>query len=261
MSHKVIIGIGEDLGFPYSYQNSKKRCLHQQVLYQVSNYYDKKYILNLFSMLLNKTKDFDTMLNKNISTLKELRQDANEQARDTLFTKIGMPKLDDYNPSNIELDEEITLKELIKNNNCLILYSYGINDLFQLFDHSFFYAYLDYKKTKEALELMKDKKHIDTVIKRIEKQIKTIKEINQNTSIYVVGFSIDMYTPKLYLKAWKDKKSYTTLIEYFNYYNEELEKICNKYNITFNRSNNYQDTITATTDLTIKILLKEKSSN
>ena len=169
-------------------------------------YHAKKY---------NTTAWINKYLKENISLeqIKKNQQEAFELClRDSLFKKITVNRQVLTNYDEDKNDKRIKLADSIQTSKTIFIYSTGSNDLLDSLDLSV-KNIIHIFKTKKFNE--KINKEIDKILRRIEKNIKRIIELNENAEIYMLG----MYKPTKI--AFLDR-----IIEN---YNEKLLKLCHKF--------------------------------
>lgn len=229
----LLLGIGESLGLPFQV-SEKKQCFHDYILESIYQKKKDSFLpFNLFSMLLNKTWNIEDFLRYDLSLdqLQKIKSYANDEARNTIFTKIGMPK--EESTISLDIDFSLPLSHFMKDNRPLILYSGGINDFMSHFNHNFFIACFKRKNTKLVFKKMKYQFYIEEVCTSVKRNLETILMYNPNACIYVLEFSLLLYTPTIPLWIWKHKNSFSVISQFQKEYHDRLKKICDELGVTY----------------------------
>jgi len=196
-------------------------------------------IINIFSELINKTEHIDYLLENNLS-LEEIKLSQlysvisllEKQATDLKLPKsLGnlayIYKLI-YNPQKHE--EKIFLTKMIqRTQEPTIIYSSGFSNLMCEIGTTPLIITKDYENRKTSpnytytCEKSTNPNTLTKVLTGIETNFTNILTLNNNADIYTLG----TFIPKIQTKGLE------ILIELLEKYNESLQRLCQKYNITY----------------------------
>lgn len=195
----LIVGLGDEKGVNYK----KNVLMILRDALQSSNYDIK--VIDAFSSYFNKCRHIDSYLNNNVSTYElslinmygtreKIKESNNLLSKPISY--IASKTVKTANEEFLFLSSEIN-----KNEQPVIIYSCGFNDLIELTN--------TYKS--EKANIIKD---------RCSKNVENILKLNNNSKICMVGSNINMY---------KDNK----LNNYALIYNDVLKKICHEYGLIY----------------------------
>ena len=231
----TIIGMNDDRGFN----------IHKNILMNLKdNLESDKYnieLLDMCSMFFNKTRHIDYFLQHNLS-LEEIRLmqeygttiEMNHAAGMNIpfmshisktFNKLMLTKTPTYgNPKSIKISDKIK-----ETSTPLIMYASGLNDImYELHINPF-------NLKKSYMEKSKNPKYDYACEKVNEQTIKKIIDGHKKNFESILGLNekSDIYTLSAYLYSAMNEEYEKKFKEAILMYNENLEKLCSDYNITY----------------------------
>lgn len=230
-----IIGFNESLGIPFKYKN-KTKSMHDHIIEGVYQRLKRNtvFYVNGFSMFFNKTHHIKDIVTHNL-TLEEIKlliKYGNDASRNSLITKIGIPNsLRELDPIT-EQDKNTKIRDILKQDQNIILYASGINDIMYDMNACFYTVIFNNKVRKRVLSMFNDEL-IEKTLKKVEDNFKMFLSLNSNTNIFVFNFSLDLYIPNIALRISKNRKSAEALKEFVEKYNNALQSLTQKYNLFY----------------------------
>lgn len=235
----TIIGLNDSQGVNTTSTFFKKGLL-EYLAYTLTSYELIPEVINAFSLTMNKTEHIDYFLKSNLS-LEEIKLSqiySVVSALEKVMSDIGLPKFLGqvgnvyrliYTPK--QNDREIKISTSLKKAvEPVLIYSSGVNNLMREVGANPFGIKNDYKLRDKkpnyyyTLEKTNNPNTLKKVIDSIERNFDSILGINSNTDIYTLGAYIPKSLESVEMNIFRD-----LIIDY----NEELQILCNKYNITF----------------------------
>lgn len=225
MSKVYLIGGVDSFGVPYTRDNKN----HISFFDILDKYLNEKGIettkIDMFSMstpyndtdyineLLENDITLEAIHNNQVSSIDICRKSG-------FFQHIKLPKTTKqlYNNLN-EQEKNTSLKEIIKNNKVIFIYSCGANDFLKSMSTDLA-KLLNPKKLKEVTSPDNIAEKIALIINKIKNNINMLIALNPNIEIYIIGIPIP--TRVKYIRK--------TLIEPLKQYNIALKKLCTDYN-------------------------------
>ncbi len=184
----VLIGAADSIGVPYTKDNSNHEGFYEMIEKELNEEYNVTSI-NCFHMSTNNdNKYINTLISNNISLL-NIKKSQNQMLKKCKYSGIypylELPKnfLNYYKPNN--KDDKIIIKNYIKNNNTIFIYSAFVNDLLKSKNLSLFKLLRPGKIKKELKEI-----NIDCILCDLEKNIKKLITMNSNIKIFIIGLFI-----------------------------------------------------------------------
>lgn len=203
------------------------------------------------SLTLNKSEHIDIMLGYNltleeieIARLISLHDGISNFIRET-FGENTQQKVDDkllnkvFNPAFVKSPSvpNLGISDLIKQvESPIIIHSTGANNLMRILGTNPYVIEHDYKEEgkthKYSYALMKalEKRTIPTVLDGVKRNFENIYALNPNAQIYSLG---------LYLQKVFKKEKFKDFKELILRYNEELEKLCCEYSVSYIETMNH----------------------
>lgn len=228
----TLVGMSESLGFPFCYRNRSRRCLQDHLLENLQHEFTKQNYeinyLNSFSMFFNKSWHIEGILRHNL-TKKEIKQmisSGNNAARNSLLTKLGMPKHLGYLDRVQEEDQEHYIRDILdKRQEVLFLYDSGINDFMYYLNHNFFTATTEYQKSRRVVERLQETDLLDQVLQHTRENLKLIYRINPHAHVYLLNFSVSFYTKKILYQLYRNFPTFQQLEVQIKHYNRKLKDL------------------------------------
>lgn len=252
-----LIGLGEELGLP-SLKNNKQN-FQTRLLDAIDDKYKKSYEIekiNVFSYMFNKSWHLDSILKNNLTLneLEKIRRIGNECAKkESLMMNIFSPRIEktDYDDKRII--------DAIENKN-IIIFDVGMNDFMYYTKNNVVASHILLYKNKSANNVLKDENVFNKVFNDVKSNLDNILKINNNSSIYILGFSLKFYVPGFVYNLYKNKRLYNHLIPYIDKWNGMLKTLEND-NIHFINLDLYNSKEEAIEDIVPKITLGNISSS
>lgn len=235
----TIIGLNDSQGVNTTTLFYKKGLL-EYLASSLSSDNLKPEVINAFSLMINKTEHIDYILRNNLS-LEEIKLSqiySVVSAFEKVMIDLKLPKFIGqvgnvykliYNPNYG--DENIRITTVLQESvEPTLIYSSGVNNLMREIGSNPFTIKNDYKLRNKkpnynyALEKASNPYTLKKVLNGIEVNFDNILSINDKTDIYTLG----AYVPKSL--EIKDLEIFRDLVLI---YNEELERLCKLYSITF----------------------------
>ena len=235
----TIIGLNDSQGVNITTTFFKKGLL-DYLAYALTDDTLKPQVINAFSLTMNKTEHIDYFLKNNLS-LEEIKLSqiySVVSAFEKVMKDIGLPKCLGqlgnlyklvYNPKYGDEQIKITTS-LRESQEPIVIYSSGVNDLMREVGGNPFGIKKSYKERDKkpnyyyTLEKTNNPYSLKKVIDSIDRNFNNILSINEHADIYTLG----AYVPKSLQSSEMD--IFRNLIIA---YNEELENLCKKYEVTF----------------------------
>lgn len=203
------------------------------------------------SLTLNKSEHIDIMLGYNL-TLEEIKiaqfislHDGISNLIKENFGSKTQSKIDEsilkplFNPIHAKSSEmeKMGISDLIKISDApLIIHSTGANNLMRILGENPYTLESDCKnkRNKYTRAIMKalDENTIPVVLDGIKRNFENIYALNPNAQIFSLG---------LYLQKVFKKEKYQIFRSLILKYNEELEKLCAQYNVSYIETMNHGD--------------------
>ena len=250
-----LLGLGEELGLPSRKHN--KQNFETRLLDAIEKELSKKYNvnkINTFSYMFNKSWHISSILsnNLNLNELEKLRRIGNDFAKkESIPMRIFSPRI----VKETKSDE--TLSSFLSNSN-VILYDIGMNDFMYYCGTNVVASHILIHKNKRAKKVLDDIKVYNDTINEVKKNIELLLKVNPNSKIYVLGFSLKIYVPKLVYKSYKRSKLYKELNKDINKWNNMLKEL---NNVTFIDLSLYQNKEDALSKIPETIVVGESFSN
>lgn len=235
----TIIGLNDSQGVNVTSTFFKKGLLEYIASMLKSDDLDPK-VINAFSLLMNKTEHIDYFLDNNLS-LEEIKLSqvySYVEAIKKVMSDIHLPEAlgnvgyvsklvyrQNSNDNNIHIATSLRLAK-----EPTVIYSSGVNNLMREVGNNPFAIKKDYQNRNitpnydYTVEKAKNPATLDTVLNGIDKNFENILSINGNTDIYTLG----AYEPKSF-----ESEGMNVFRDLVCQYNERLERLCKRYNITF----------------------------
>ncbi len=214
-------------------QCSNSNCLNKSLFNYLTKTLTTKElkptVIDAFSLLFNKTEHIDYFLENNISIgdIKNLKiygkindKGRLTKARNSLW----------HDKTNSSDDNKKIATCLNEAHSPVVIYSSGVSDLMRNCGNNQYKILKDYKKRNTnpnyfyTLGQALEEATLNDVIDKIDKNFENILSINEMADIYVLG----TYFPKVFEREGID--IFSNLV--FKY-NDRLDTLCKKYNITF----------------------------
>ena len=214
----LLIGAADSIGVPYTKDNHNHVGFFEMIEEKLS----KKYniiTINCFHMSTNNDNQYIKSLISNDISLFDIKNTQNKMLEKCKYSGVypffELPKnfLSYYKPK--ENDKQIIVKEYIKNNDTIFIYSAFVNDLLKSQKLSLF-KLLRPGKIKKELKKIK----IDNTLNNLEKNINNLITINPNIKIFIIG----LFVPTKISYIRKNLKNFISVV------NESIYKITKKYN-------------------------------
>ena len=213
----VFIGAADSIGVPYTKDNSDHKGFFEMIEQELFKEYNVISI-NCFHMSTNNDNRYIDCLISNDISLLDIKNTQNQMLKKCKYSGIypylELPKnfLNHYQTT--EEDEKIMVKDYIKNNNTIFIYSAFVNDLLKSKNLSLFKLLRPGKIKKELRKI-----NIDKILYDLEKNIEKLININPSIKIYVIGLFVPTKIPYI-------RKS---LREFISNINGNFYKISKKY--------------------------------
>lgn len=252
-----LIGIGEELGLP-SFKNNKQN-FETRLLDKIEEKLKEKnevYQINTFSYMFNKSWHINYILknNLNLIELEKLRRIGNRFAKkESIMMNIFSPKI------KYEKMPNKNISELITNEN-VILYDIGMNDFMYYSNQNVVASHILKKQNKKAKDILENDEIFNRVLNDVKENIDNILKINNNSSIYIMGFSLKVYVPHFIYNLYKNKKTYNYLNKYIDKWNNLLKSLENN-NVHFVDLSPYNNKEEALKDIPNYIKIGKSSNN
>lgn len=193
MQQLLLIGAADSIGVPYTRDNSE----HYGFFEMFENYLQHHYSVitaNCFHMsTYNDNKYIQQLLTQNI-TLYEVKISQNQMLKKCKYSGIypylELPKsfLNHYQPN--PSDKDIIIKNYIRDNKTIFIYSAFTNDLLKSHSLSLF-KLLRPGKIQSSLKVT----NTDIVFQELCKNISNLIQLNPNIEIYLIGLFIPTKIP------------------------------------------------------------------
>lgn len=213
----VLVGAADSIGVPYTKDNSDHKGFFEMIEYDLSKKYNVISI-NCFHMSTNNdNKYIDSLISNDISLL-DIKNTQNQMLKKCKYSGIypylELPK-NFLNHYQINKDDaSITVKDYIKNNDTIFIYSAFVNDLLKSKGLSLFKLLRPGKIKKELKKI-----NITSILYDLEKNIEKLININPNVKIYVIGLFVP--TKIIYIRK--------SLSEFIYIINDKFYTISKKY--------------------------------
>ncbi len=223
----LLIGAADSIGVPYTKDNHDNKGFFEMIEENLSKKYNITSI-NCFHMsTYNDNKYINSLLTDRISLL-DIKNSQNKMLKKCKYSGIypylELPKnfLNHYKIN--DGDEKIIVKDYIKNNNTIFIYSAFVNDILKSKKLSLFKLLRPGKIKRELREI-----NIDKVISDLEKNIKKLIAINPKIKIFIIGLFVP--TKISYIR--------NNLKEFIYNVNDVFNKLSKKYtNVILVNNNN-----------------------
>ncbi len=223
----VLVGAADSIGVPYTKDNQDKKDFFEMIEEKLSEKYDITSI-NCFHMSTNNDNKYIYRLIFDNVSLLDIKNSQNQMLKKCKYSGIypylELPRsfLKHYKISNG--DEKIIVKDYIRNDNTIFIYSAFVNDLLKSKNLSLFKLLRPGKIKKELKKI-----NIDNVIGDLENNIENLITINPKIRIFIIGLFVP--TKILYIR--------NNLKEFIYSVNEIFSKISEKYdNVTLVNNDN-----------------------
>lgn len=250
-----LLGLGEELGLPSRKHN--KQNFETRLLDKIEEELTKKYQvnkLNTFSYMFNKSWHMSSIIknNLNLSELEKLRRIGNNFAKkESLPMRIFSPKIIK------ETRSDETLSSFLNNPN-VILYDIGMNDFMYYCGTNVVASHILIHKNKAAKKVLDQDRVFINTLNGVKENIDLLKKVNPNSKIYVLGFSLKIYVPKLVYKTYKKSKLYKELNKNIDKWNNMLKEL---NDVTFIDLSPYKNKEEALAEIPHTILIGESYNN
>ena len=250
-----LLGLGEELGLPSRKHN--KQNFETRLLDKIEEELTKKYQvnkLNTFSYMFNKSWHMSSIIknNLNLSELEKLRRIGNNFAKkESLPMRIFSPKIIK------ETRSDETLSSFLNKPN-VILYDIGMNDFMYYCGTNVVASHILIHKNKAAKKVLDQDRVFINTLNGVKENIDLLKKVNPNSKIYVLGFSLKIYVPKLVYKTYKKSKLYKELNKNIDKWNNMLKEL---NGITFIDLSPYKNKEEALAEIPHTILIGESYNN
>ena len=250
-----LLGLGEELGLPSRKHN--KQNFETRLLDSIEKKLSKKYEvkkLNTFSYMFNKSWHMTSIIKNNLdlNELEKLRRIGNNFAKKESFAmRVFSPKI------KKETKSDETLATFLSNSN-VILYDIGMNDFMYHCGTNVVASHILIHKNKKAKEVLDQDKVFNDTIKEVRKNIDLLLKMNPNSKIYVLGFSLKIYVPKVIYKTYKKSKLYKELNNNINKWNNMLKELDHTMFIDLSIYNTKEEALNKIPDI---ILVGESCKN
>lgn len=221
MNKLILIGAADSIGVPYSKDNKNNEGFFELIEKDLSKKYELISV-NCFHMAINNDNDYISKLINNNYSIADIKKSQNAMLNKCkysgIYPYIEMPKkfLNHYKVK--ENDKKIFIRDIIKNNDVIFIYSALINDLLKYKKLSLFKLLLPGKLKKELKKL-----DLSFVFEKIERNIYDLINLNKNIKIYIVGLFVPTKIPYI-------RKIVANLISEIN---TKLNELSNKYDNVF----------------------------
>lgn len=223
----VLVGAADSIGVPYTKDNREHKGFFEMIEASLSKKYNIISI-NCFHMSTNNDNRYiESLISNNLSLL-DIKNCQNQMLKKCKYSGIypylELPRnfLNHYRISNG--DEQIIVKDCIKNNDTIFIYSAFVNDLLKSKNLSLFKLLRPGRIRKELRKI-----NIDNIFYDLEKNIKNLISINPNIKIFVIGLFVP--TKISYIRK--------NLEEFISSVNSSFNKISKKYdNVIFVNNDN-----------------------
>lgn len=213
----LLIGAADSIGVPYTKDNPDHKGFFEMIDRELSKEYNVISI-NCFHMSTNNDNRYiDSLISNDISLL-DIKNSQNQMLKKCKYSGIypylELPKnfLNHYKINDV--DEKIIVKNYIKNNDTIFIYSAFVNDLLKSKNLSLFKLLRPGKIKKDLRKI-----NIDRILYDLERNIEKLIDINSSIKIYVIGLFVPTRIPYI-------RKS---LDEFISSINREFYKISKKY--------------------------------
>lgn len=184
----VLIGASDSIGVPYTKDNYDHKGFFEMIEKELLKKYNVISI-NCFHMSTNNDNRYiDSLISNDISLL-DIKNSQNQMLKKCKYSGIypylELPKhfLNHYKTN--DADEKIIVKNYIKNNDTIFIYSAFVNDLLKSKNLSLFKLLRPGKIEKELRKV-----NIDSVLHDLEKNIEKLITTNPNIKIFIIGLFI-----------------------------------------------------------------------
>lgn len=223
----VLIGAADSIGVPYTRDNHRHVGFFEMIGEKLTKEYNT-ITINCFHMSDNNDNYYiKKLISSNISVY-DIKEAQNKMLQKCKYSGIypyfELPKnfLNYYAPNSN--DKQILVKESIKNNNTIFIYSAFVNDLLKSQKLSLFKLFRPGKIKKELKKVK-----IDRTLNNLEKNINDLIDINPNIKIFIIGLFVP--TKISYIRK--------NLRHFISNVNESINKIAKKYkNVVFVNNDN-----------------------
>lgn len=184
----ILIGAADSIGVPYTKDNSDHKGFFEMIEQELSKKYNVISI-NCFHMSTNNdNKYINNLISTDISLL-DIKKSQNKMLKKCKYSGIypylELPKhfLNHYKIN--AQDNKIIVKDYIRNNDTIFIYSAFVNDLLKAQNLSLF-KLLKPGKIKNELKHI----NIDNILFDLEKNINKLITINPNIKIFIIGLFV-----------------------------------------------------------------------
>lgn len=233
MKRIVLIGGVDSIGVPYSRDN-KKHVGFFEMLEEHLQKDNEVTTINCFHMSTNNDNKYIKRILTEDITLYDVKISQNAMLKKCKYSGIypflEMPKsfLEHYQVN--EDDKNIMVKDILKNNEAIFVYSAFVNDLLKSRNLSLFKLLNPQKINKELKSV-----NIDFVLEGMEENVVNLIKLNRKIKIYIIGLFIPTK-----INLIRD-----SLKDFIISVNKEFKKIADKYpkNVIFVNNENlvYED--------------------
>ena len=217
----ALVGAADSIGVPYTKDNLNHQGFFELIERSLSEKYNVVSI-NCFHMSTNNDNAYiNKLISDNIS-LSEIKKTQNQMLKKCKYSGIypylELPK-SFLNRYQIDAgDEKIIVKDYIRDNETVFIYSALTNDLLKSRNLSLFKLLRPGKLRKELKEIS-----LNNVLCDLEANITKLIALNANTKIYIIGLFVPTKIP--YIRA--------NLSEFITEVNKRLDAMSKKYNSVF----------------------------
>lgn len=213
----VFIGAADSIGVPYSRDNNKHMGFFEMIEHRLALDYNL-ITINCFHMSTNNDNNYINNLITKSFSLEEIKNSQNKMLKKCKYSGIypylEMPKnfLNHYQV--VAGDNNIIIKDAIRENETIFIYSALVNDLLKS-KHLSLFKLLGPGRIKEELKNI----NVDFVFKRIKNNIDILIKLNPDIKIYIIGLFVP--TKIAYIRS--------NIGEFIYMINNCLKKITDKY--------------------------------
>ncbi len=184
----VLVGAADSIGVPYTKDNRDHKGFFEMIEQNLSKEYDVISI-NCFHLSTNNDNRYINSLISNDISLLDIKNSQNQMLKKCKYSGVypylEVPRnfLNHYKIK--KEDKNIIVKDYIKNNNTIFIYSAFVNDILKSKKLSLFKLLKPGKIRKELRKI-----DINKVLNDLEKNIKSLITINPSIKIFIIGLFI-----------------------------------------------------------------------
>lgn len=228
----LMVGGNESIGVPCSVLGKNKKGFMQLLYEELIKEGINIDVIDLFSMFINKSWNFDEVLKHNltIEEIKNMQKSAVMVNREDFFNRIFISKELEHLSEVKKEDNKKRITDLMKEyEDVLMIYQSGSNNLMYQMQANPLGAVLDINMRNRALSLMQDKQTLNNVISNMDKNLNNILSINNNIELFVLS----LYVPKLFSMLSKRNDNFKTMVEFIEEFNFKVKSLAYNYGVNY----------------------------